>query len=111
MRGADERILRPARGELVDAHDFLLRPVQDGDDGEREGVEIRILVFFAGVRGEDQALEEAAVFVGGVQTAVGPGLDDHFEGWGELEGGDFLLEEGGFFADADEGAEFGAGMS
>ena len=111
MRLSLERILAAPRRQLIDADNLLLLPVHDGDERERVGVEVGVLVLLAGVGGEDEALEEAAVFVRGVQAAVRPGLDDDFEARRQLVLGDFVLEEGRFLADFDEGAEFGAARS
>ncbi len=106
-----QRIVVAARGQLVDADDFLLGPVHDRYDGERVRVEVGVHVLLAGVRREDEALEVASVFIGVVKTAIWPGLDDDFEAGWKFEFFDFLLEERRFLADFDEGVEFGAGRT
>ena len=109
MRLACQGIVCTTSRKLIDANDFLLRPVHDRDDGQRVRVEISVLVTLAGISGEDETLEEASVLIGRIQTTIWPGFDDDFEAFGQFEFFDFLLEERRLFADFDECVELRAG--
>ena len=67
--------MRPAGGELIDPDDLLIRPVHDWNDRERVRIEISICVLLARICSEDEALEEAPVFVRGIETTVWPRLE------------------------------------
>lgn len=69
-----KRIMRTTGGELINADDLLIRPVHNWNDRERVRIEISICVLLARVCSEDKTLEEAPVFVCGIETTVWPRL-------------------------------------
>ena len=90
----------------VDPDNLLGVCVHHGDDGKGERIEVGICVTRALVLGEAETLEVAPVFIGKIQTAIGPGFDDDFEAGRQVEVCDGLLEEGGVHAAVDQGVEF-----
>lgn len=105
---ASQRIIGAASSKLVNTDNLLLCPIHDWDDGKWVRVKVSILVAVACICGEDEALEEAPVLVGCVQSAIWPWFDDHLEPFGQFELLDLLLEEWRLFADFNESIELRA---
>lgn len=85
----------PAGGWPVDTDDLLGMGIHHGDQRQGVGVEVGIWIARAFVLGKAEALEIAAVLIGGIQPPIRPWLDDDFETFGEDKVRQGLAEQGG----------------
>jgi hypothetical protein len=93
----------------VDSNDLAGLVVHDGDDREREGVKVGIVVVLALVGGEAQTLEESLMIIGEIATTIWPGLNDQFEAFWEVELSQGGLEERRGHARLDQLLKLGPG--
>lgn len=61
--------------EAIDADNLSCLSIHDGNERQREGVEVRIWIPRAGIDGKDEALEVTLILCV-VRSTVGPWLDD-----------------------------------
>lgn len=106
MRLSREAVALSTSGEFVDPADFTLVDVQDGDQGQRESVEIRVGISVAGVLGKDETLKVTTALIFGIKTSIRPWFDDNLESFGKFKFANGFLEQGRLLADLDKNIEF-----
>jgi hypothetical protein len=81
----EEPIAFPTSSGSIHTDDLLSVGIHHRDDGQREGIEIGILISGSLVLSKAESLEEASILIGVVQSTIWPWLNNNLKPFGQVE--------------------------